>query len=191
MANVVVDFADDAAPRQDTTDPSGHYHFISLAPGTSFSLTFNQVDNPQLAPTAEVASLAWIEGTLPVGSNIIQLPDFEISLNINNILFEPQSPADGAAYSAAAIGQSNPIQFNWTVYNQAVSYYVELGLNGNDQPYWSSNDTTQTSVMWDGILDDGSHISQGGWWWRVAATKSLGNYTLVVYTQQRHIIFIP
>lgn len=48
-----------------------------------------------------------------------------------------------------------------------------------------------TNMMWNGTLDDGTHISQGAYWWRVAATKSLGNYVQVIFTQQSDIQFTP
>jgi hypothetical protein len=45
--------------------------------------------------------------------------------------------------------------------------------------------------MWNGTLDDGTHISQGAYWWRVAVTKSLGNYVLDIFSQQFDILFNP
>jgi hypothetical protein len=191
IPNVVVDFEDDVAPRSDTTDSGGHYSFITLAPGTTFSLTFNQGDNPHLTPTSEVASLARIEGNLPTGVNIIDLPDLEVSINLNRMIFELQTPIDGATFSAAAISPSNPIQFTWSLYNQGGSYHVELGPNGRNDPIWTSSQLASTSLMWNGTLDDGSHISEGAYWWRVAGTKSLGNYVLVIFTKRLDILFNP
>lgn len=191
VANVVVEFADDVGPRQATTNPGGHYWFITLAPGTDFTLKFHQSDNPNLTPTSEVASLAWIEGTLPTGVNIIDLPDFDVSIDLNGMIFELQNPADTDSYSASSISTSNPIQFIWSLYNQGGSYHIELGPNGSDEPIWTSSQLASTNYMWNGTLDDGSHISQGRYWWRVAATKSLSNYVLVIFTQQFHISFTP
>ncbi len=191
VANVVVVFADDVTPRQGSTDQGGHYRFITLAPGVNFSLTFNQADNLRLTPTAEVASLAKVEGTLPTGVNIIDLPDFEVSLNLSGSLFELQSPTDGAAYSASAISTSNPIQFNWSLYPLGGTYQVQVGSSTSDIPAFSSSQLAATSYMWNGTLDDGSHITQGTYWWRVAVTKSLGNYVVVIYTQQFDLVFNP
>jgi hypothetical protein len=191
VANVVVEFADDVAPRQATTNPSGHYWFITFAPGVNFTLTFKQSDNLRLTPTPQVASLAWIEGTMPTGVNIIDLPDLEVSINLNGIAFELLSPADGSTYSASSISTSNPIQFNWSLYSQGGTYMVQLGPNSSDVPIWSSSQLSSTSYMWNGTLNDGTHISQGSYWWRVSVTKSLGNYILVVFTQQFHIQFNP
>jgi hypothetical protein len=193
VANVVVEFADDIAPRQATTNPSGHYWFITLAPGANFTLTFNQSDNPRLTPTPEIASLAWIEGTLPTGVNIIDLPDFEVSINLSGMFFELFAPVNGSTFSASVISASNPIPFTWSLYSQGGTYMVQVGPDGSDVPIWSSNQLAATNYnyMWNGTLDDGTHITQGTYWWRVAATKSLGNYVLVIFTQQFHIQFNP
>jgi hypothetical protein len=191
VANVVVEFADNSAPRQAHTNPGGHYWFITLAPGTNFTLTFKQSDNLRLTPTSEVASVARITGTLPTGVNIIDLPDFEVSIYLNGNLFELQTPADGNSYSATAISASNPLQFDWSLYSQVGTYMVQLGPNGSDVPIWSSSQLAPTNYMWNGTLDDNTHITQGSYWWRVFVTKSLGNYSLIVFTQQFHIQFNP
>ena len=191
VPNAVVWFEDDVAPRQTTTDQGGHYTFITLAPGTHFTLTFDQHDNPQLTPADEVTSFAWIEGTLPTGAETIQIPDFEISLNLNQMLYELQSPVDGATFSAQFISPSNPIQFVWTLYAFGGSYHVELGPNNSDSPSWSTSQLAATSTMWNGTLDDGTHITEGAYWWRVAVTDSLGNYVLNLFTQLSDILFNP
>ena len=191
VANVLVEFQDDVAARQAFTNLGGHYWFTSLAPGTTFTLAFNQTDNPQLTPAPEIASLAWIEGSLPTGINIIDLPDFEVSLNLSGMIFELQTPVDGATYSAAVISSSNPIQFVWSLYSQGGSYHVELGPSGSNEPIWTSSQVASTNFMWDGTLDDDTHISNGTYWWRVAVKKSLGNYVAVIYAQQSDILFNP
>ncbi len=191
VANVVVGFEDDVAPRQSTTNPTGHYWFTTLAPGTTFSLTFHQRDNTQLNPASGITSLARIRGTLPIQANIIDLPDFEISINLNGMIFELQTPMDGAAYSASVISSSNPIQFIWTLYSLGGSYHIEIGSQGSDQPLWTSSQIASTNYMWDGTLSDGTHITQGTYWWRVAVTKSLGNYVVVIFTQPWDLVFNP
>jgi hypothetical protein len=165
--------------------------FTTLATGTTFSLTFRQKDNPPLAPLVEISSLAWIEGTLPSTGNPIDLPDFEISLNLNALLFEPVSPTDGVTYSASVISPANLIPFDWTLYSLGGSYHIELGALGSDQRLWHSSQLSSLYYMWDGTLDDGTHITQGTYWWRVAVTKSLGNYVVVIFSQPRDITFIP
>ncbi len=189
VANVLIRFADDAAPRQATTIQGGHYSFTTLAPGTSFTLSFEQADNPNLSPPGEVTSLARIEGTLPTGVNPIDLPDLEISVNLNGLLFEPETPINGSSYPASVINAANPVQFIWALYSLGGSYHIELGPSNSDQPIWTSNAIFTNNFNWDGILTDGSHITQGTYWWRVSVTKSLGNYVAVIFTQPFIISF--
>jgi hypothetical protein len=191
VVGATVEFKDDVAPRQSTTDQKGYYSFITMAPGTEYKLSFNQDDNPQLVPAAHVTSLAWIEGTLPTTANPIILPDLEISLKLEDVLFELQAPIDGATYSASAISSSNPIQFIWTLYNPGGSYHVELYSFFSDQPIWTSNQTGLTNSMWDGTLEAGSHITEGNYWWRVAVTRSAGNNVVLIFTQPLDILFSP
>lgn len=189
VANVVVTFADDTAPRQSITNPAGHYSFTTLAPGASFTLTFNQSDNPGLTPPAEIASMIIVEGTLPTSVNPIDIPDIELSLNLGGVLFEPQTPTDGTSFVASVINSANPVQFIWSLYSLGGSYHVELGPAGSDTPVWASPLITPNSYMWDGTLTDGTHITPGTYWWRVSVTRSFGFYVEVVYTQQIDIIF--
>lgn len=191
VANAVVEFKDDVAARRSSTNQSGHYWFTTLAPGTAFSLTFNQSVNPQMTPAASLTSLAWIEGTLPLGVNPIDMPDFEISINLNGMLYSLESPVDGATYSASHINDSSPIPFVWSIYNLGGSYHIELGPNGSTQPSWTSSELSSTHYMWDGTLDNGNHIAQGAYWWRVAAKRSLSNYVIVISTQPWDIVFNP
>ena len=191
MPNVVIRFEDDTPQRQSSTNAGGHYSFITLAPGSNFLLTFKQSDNRGLTPVTEITFLALIKGTLPTAVNPIDIPDLEISINQGGMLFALSSPVDGAAYPAGAINSSNQLQFSWSLYSQGGSYSVELGPNGVDQPTFVSGQQAATSYMWDGTLTDGTHIIAGDYWWRVAVTKSLGNYVLVIYTQQFDISFNP
>jgi len=189
VANVVVQFFDDDPPRRENTNSSGVYWFTTLAPGTTFYLEFQQAENPGLTPPQNIASIAWMQGTLPIGVEIINLPDLEISKNLEGMSFELQSPADGATQSAAAISQLNPIQFNWTLYNQGEAYYVEMGPYGSEDVIWTSDETTSTNLMWDGILGSGNHITEGAYWWRVGVSKNLGSYNVHVFTQVWDIVF--
>jgi hypothetical protein len=190
--NVSVEFKDDVAPRRSSTNHDGYYWFTSLAPGTAFSLTFDQAGNPALSSAINITSLAWLEGTLPTNiSPIITLPDLEISIDLDDIFFELQTPTDGAAYSSAVISSSNKIQFIWNPYTSGGPYHVELGPHGSDQPIWTSSQDTSLYTFWDGKLDNGNHITQGTYWWRVAITRPLGNYTEVIFTQPWDIQFNP
>jgi hypothetical protein len=191
VANVKVSFSDDNPPRQGVTDQGGHYWFITLAPGTNFILQFSRVDNPQLTPAQQIAPLAWIEGNLPTGDEIITITDLEVSLNLEGVLFESQTPVDGTTYSATYINSNNPLQFNWTLYSQGEYYFIELGASGSDEPIWISDDTDLTSLMWDGTLDNGNHVSEGTYWWRVGVRKSLEYLKLIVFTADKDLLFNP
>ncbi len=191
MPNVVIRFEDDTPQRQSSTNAGGHYSFVTLAPGSNFLLTFKQSDNLGLTPAAEITSLALIKGTLPTAVNPIDIPDLEISINQSGMLFALLSPVDGVAYPAGAINASTPLPFSWSLYNQGGSYSFELGPNGVDQPTFITGQQAATSYLWDGTLTDGTHITAGNYWWRVAVTKSLGNYVLVLYTQPFDITFNP
>ncbi len=189
VANVKVEFKDDVEPRSSVTNAGGHYWFITLAPGTAFTLTFNQDDNAQLTPPGEIAALAYIEGNLPSGVNIITLPDIEISLNPNGSSFELQTPVDGTTYSAAAISGNNPVPFVWTSYSPGGTYRIELGPQGSDQPVWTSAQLSPTSYMWDGTLTDGSHITPGDYWWRVVVSLNANGDLITIYTHPWELTF--
>jgi hypothetical protein len=191
VANVILNFTDDAAPRQAITGLGGHYTFRTLAPGTNFTIVFKQSQNPSLTPPGDIASMARIEGTLPIGANPISIPDLEISIFLNGIDYGLQNPVDGAAYSASAINANNPLQFLWSLYAGGGAYHIELGPNGSDVPAWTSSLIASSSYYWDGTLDNGSHITQGTYWWRVSVTRSLGNYVEVIYTQPFDLLFNP
>jgi hypothetical protein len=191
VPNVVVSFTDDNPSRLSTTNSGGHYFFTTLAPGTSFTLQYTRADNPQIIPAAQVASLAWIVGTLPTGVNEIDLPDLDLSLNINGNLFELDTPVDGAAFSAAAIGPNNPLEFVWTSYEQGEYYFVELGLAGDDTPLWTSDTTAATDIMWNGTLESDDHVSEGAYWWHVGVKKTVGAFDMFIFTPNNDLIFNP
>ena len=191
VEDVKVTFADDVAPRQSLTNPGGHYSFTTLAPGTSFSLTFKSSENPDLTPQTEISSLIVLEGTLPTGVDPIDFPDLDISININGDIFLLLVPEDGDSTSASAINDTNYLQYVWSLYTLGGSYHVELGRSGSDDPIWTSPTVNDTNYMWDGTLDDTSHITQGTYWWRVSVTRALGNYSVIIYTQPYDIVFTP
>jgi hypothetical protein len=191
LAGITVEFRDDQPARTAVTDSEGRYWFKTMAIGADFTLTFDQTANPQLTTSTPIAYIALMYGYLPAGSQVISLPDLEISLVLNGQTFEATSPADGAAYSAATITSANPVPFVWTAYNQADMYYVELTTAETDEILWGSENTTSTTVMFDGTLDDGTNISAGSYRWLVAASRPTGNYRLVVYTRPRSLLVNP
>jgi hypothetical protein len=191
VAGVSVSFRDDQPPRSFTTDSQGRYWFTTYAIGVDFLLAFEQSANTQFSSATPIASTALLYGYLPSGSTVITLPDLEISLVLNGQSFEPTTPLDGAAFSAANITSANPIQFVWTTYNQTEYYYVELSPSASDEILWGSENTTSTNAMFNGNLDDGTQISAGTYRWFVAANRTINNYSLVIYTQPRNLVINP
>ncbi len=191
IAGVSVSFRDDQPTRSSLTDAQGHYWFTTYAIGVDFLLSFEQRNNPQYSPTTLFASTALLYGYLPSGSSVITLPDLEISLVLNGQSFEPALPIEDATYSSTVITSANPIQFTWTSYYQAVFYYVELSPSDNDLLLWGSENATSTNVMFNGTLDDGTHIAAGTYDWFVAANRAVNDYTLTVYTPPRSLVINP
>jgi hypothetical protein len=191
VAGVTVSFRDDQPSRSAITDSQGRYWFTTYAIGVDFLLSYEQAANPQVTPATSIASAVSLYGYLPSGTTLITLPDLEISLVIAGQSFEPTTPLSGATFSVANITAANPIQFVWTTYNQAQDYYIELCQADNDAILWGSENTTSTNVMFDGILDDSTHITAGSYNWYVAANRVLNDYTITVYTQPRSLVVIP
>ncbi len=191
VAGVTVSFRDDQPSRSAITDSQGRYWFTTYAIGVDFLLSYEQAANPQITPATSIASAVSLYGYLPSGTTLITLPDLEISLAIAGQSFEPTTPLSGATFSVANITAANPIQFVWTTYNQAQDYYIELCQADNDAILWGSENTTSTNVMFDGILDDSTHITAGSYNWYVAANRVLNDYTITVYTQPRSLVVIP
>ncbi|HSQ16279.1 MAG TPA: carboxypeptidase regulatory-like domain-containing protein [Anaerolineales bacterium] len=188
LAGVVVSFRDDQPTRTAVTDAQGRYWFTTLAIGIDFVLTFEQSTNPQLASSTQIASTALIYGYLPTSGTVVNLPDLEISVVLNGQTFEPTSPVDGAVFSAANL---TTIQLVWTAYPQVEYYYAELSRIDTDELLWGSENTTSTTVMFDGNLDDGTKITAGSYYWVVAANRPSGDYYLTIYSQLRDIVINP
>lgn len=191
VAGVSVTFRDDQPARSAVTDPQGRYWFTTYAIGVDFLLTFEQAANTQYTPSTPIAFTAGLSGYLPAASSVITLPDLEISLLISGLSFELTTPLNGATFSVPNITAANPIQFVWTTYNQAQEYYVELCQADNDVILWGSANTTSTNVMFDGILDDNTHIVAGSYTWYVAANRDLSGMTLTVFAQPRSLVVVP
>lgn len=191
LAGITVEFRDDQPVRTAVTDAEGRYWFKSFAIGANFTLTFIQAANPQLSTSTQIASTALLYGYLPSGSQIITLPDLEVSLVVNGQIFEASTPLDGAAFNTTNITPANPIQFVWTTYSQADYYYVELTIPETDELIWSSENTTSTNTMFNGTLDDNTHITAGSYYWMVAASRPTGGYQLIAYTHPHTLIINP
>jgi hypothetical protein len=171
-----------------TTDADGHYTFDIVSLEGAFSVVFAQEWNTQLYTTDQVASWAWLDGVAPSDVLTIELPDLEISLEVNSQTFGQVTPAAGASSSAGQISPENPLRFEWTPYPGAMRYWVDLGRENAVTPVWQSYLTLFTSTSFNGILDDGNTITAGAYWWSVGAQKQISIYKLTVYGYPRLLI---
>jgi hypothetical protein len=160
-----------------TTDAQGAYTFEDAAiAATGFNVLFAQEWNEQY-DVGQVASWAWLGPVTISGGATVELPDFEISL----LGFEQVNPDSGASISAGQISAQNPLIFEWAPYPGASAYWVDL-TQGNDlDRVWQSALVEPTSMAFDGMLDNGSHITADIYWWGVGARKDMGDYQMTVY----------
>ena len=146
--------------------------------GTGYNVLFAQEWN-EAYEVDEAITWGWI-GPVPVrGGATATVPDLEISL----LGFEPVSPRPGISFVASNVSPEEPIEFEWEAYPGATCYWVDL-LYGEDQErVWQSPlvEDTDTTVPFDGTLDDGEQIEPGAYWWGVGAQRAVGAYTLTVY----------
>ena len=170
---------------QTVSGADGTYTFANLtATDEGYNLVFAQEWNTQYA-LDQVISWGWL-GSIPVADgNVVQMPDFDISL----LGFEPTTPAANASFSA--ISSSNPIQFTWVPYPQANRYWVDLAHGQDQNIVWQSSIAQSTSISFDGILANGSQIQPGEYWWGVGARRDLGAYKLTVYGYLPVFLVVP
>ena len=174
-----------------TTDAEGYYAFNAVSLDGNFSVTFAQEWNAQLS-AGSVASWAWLDGFAPSGDLTFELPDLEISLEVESQRFAQMAPADGASFSAGQLSCQNPIRFEWTPYPDAMHYWVDLGVEGEDTPVWQSSLLFPTSYSFCGTLSDGSSIEAGAYWWNIGVQKEAGSvYRLTAYGHPWSLIIDP
>jgi len=170
-----------------TTNANGRYAFDSASLEGTFNVVFAHEWNAQRYTADQVASWAWLEGAAPSDDTGIQLPDLEISLEVNSERFEQVEPAAGASFSAGQISPRTPLTFEWTPYSGA-GYWVDLGREGETGPVWKSLLTSLTSISFNGTLNDETSITAGTYWWSVGAQKQMGAFKLFVYGWPRALI---
>jgi hypothetical protein len=163
-----------------TTGADGAYQFDVDWPDAEFSVVFSLDSNPQLSPRGDYVSWSWIES---IFIGYTTMPDLEISTTPAGTLFSQTSPANGSYYSTAQITAANPLTFEWTAYPQAEEYWVDLGLDGNDFPLWSSDAVATRFVDFDGTLINSARISQGTYWWAVGSIRTTNDFRILTYTQ--------
>ena len=160
-----------------TAAADGVYTFSNLpASDGGYNVLFAQEWNTGYG-TDQVISWGWI-GPVGMGpGEVAELPDFEISL----LGFGPVSPGPDDPFSAAELGSGNPIIFEWTAYPQALTYWVDFAWGEEEELVWQSGFVQDTSVAFDGTLDDGTAAQAGGYWWGAGARRELGTFTLTLY----------
>ncbi len=162
-----------------TVKPDGSYVFSNVHPSSQgYSLVFAQEWNTQYE-VGEVISWGWIGPVAVDGDIDVQLPDFDISPQE----FGQVSPEPNAAVSATALSPARPLQFEWTEYPRAITYWVDLaqGEEDNQQVVWQSPLRQGDSLFFDGTLGDGGRIQIGDYWWGVGARDDSGPYPVTVY----------
>ncbi len=155
----------------------GVYVFPDLDPSSEgYNVVFAQERNAQYS-IDQVASWGWIGPIAVEDGKVIEVPDFEISLQG----FEKINPEPNASFSAAALSSENPILFEWTAYPQADTYWVDLARGEEQEVVWQSTRVQATSLAFDGRVGNGTHIQPGEYWWGIGARRELGPYLLTVY----------
>ncbi len=172
------------------TDVDGCYAFPSTSVQGTFSVVFAQEWNAQLV-NPKIASWVWFEGMALVKGLAVEMPDLDISLEINSQYFRQSAPAEGVSISGDQISYNTPLLFEWSTYYGASSYWMDLGRLGETTPLWKSPTLYTDSVEFYGMLDDGSRIYEGSYWWSVGAQKQVGVYEFTVYSPPRSLVIVP
>jgi hypothetical protein len=161
-----------------TVAADGVYAFDNLpASAGGYNVLFAQESNTDYYGTDQVISWGWIGPVVMGSAEVVELPDFEISL----LGFGPASPEPDDPFSAAELGSDNPIIFEWTAYPHAETYWVDLVKGVEEELVWQSGFIEDTSVLFDGTLDDGTSVQAEEYWWGAGARRELGAFTLTLY----------
>jgi hypothetical protein len=160
-----------------TVGADGVYVLPDLDPSSEgYNVAFAQEWNAQYS-IDQVVSWGWIGPIAVEDGEVIEVPDFEISLQG----FKKINPEPNASFSATALSSENPILFEWTAYPQADTYWVDLVRGEEQEMVWQSTRVQATSLAFNGRVGNGTHIQPGEYWWGVGARRALGPYLLTVY----------
>ena len=163
------------------TDFNGCYTFQAIfAPG-KFSVAFSHQSNSQITGP-NIVHWAWLDGVLLDTGITLTLPDLDISLEINSQHFTPISPTDGASIAIDQISLENPLLFEWQPYDDASSYWVDLGLLDDTVPVWQSTKLRTNLAEFYGNLDGTGYIQAGSYWWSIGCQTRIDVYNFIVYT---------
>lgn len=170
-----------------TIGADGVYTFADLPPSSSgYNVLFAQEWNEQY-DIKKVVSWGWIGPVAVASDAVVQLPDFELSLQG----FAQVNPPPHAAVSAANISGGNPLEFEWTDYPLAETYWVDLAQGDRQDIVWQSALVQATSLTFDGKVAGGKSIQPGDYWWGVGARRRLGSYTASVYGYLPELKVLP
>jgi len=178
-ADVVLGLEDQTYNRvaEITVGADGAFTFSNVpASDSGYNVVFSQKANPQYQ-IEQVISWGWLGPISLTAGEIIELPDFDISL----LGFGQTAPAPNATFSAANISAAAPIVFEWNAYPQASAYWVDLTQGEEQNVFWQSPAVQLNRYSFDGAVANGQRIQPGEYWWGVGAIRQLGPYKLTVY----------
>jgi hypothetical protein len=162
-----------------TVGVNGEYEFADVAPSSQgYTVAFAQTWNTTLFEVEEVISWGWLSEVRVAANQTVQLPDLDIA----PLGFGPQSPEPNEARPVDTIDFERPLRFEWAAYPQANFYWVDLAIGDEQNVVWQSDPTDETEVEFLGVLNDGSTVTAGEYWWGVGAQRQVGGYTLTVYS---------
>jgi hypothetical protein len=173
-----------------TSAADGAYKFESGYTNKEYSIVFALGSNPQLTPASNYVAWSWIEGIL-LGD--IEAPDLEISSVLDGATFEQISPANGSSYSAEQISSETPLNFEWASYPQAEQYWVDIKLENDEDYFWSSIETLETNVDFDGDSNFAPYhkITPGTYWWAVGSLRVIPGFRILAYTHNWTLVITP
>ena len=170
-----------------TVGIGGAYQFTDLpASDVGYNVTFSWARNQTYDPSAVIA-WGWI-GPVPYdGQSALQLPDLEIAL----LGLEPVQPEPDTTYSAASISAAAPLSFSWSPYPRAERFWVDIQAGPALESVWRSQFVQEPFTEFDGLLDDGSRIQPGVFWWAVGSQITLDGYRFTVSGQRNGLRIRP
>jgi hypothetical protein len=155
----------------------GVYEFQDVPPSTDgYNVTFGWQYN-QSYGLDEVIAWGWIGPVAFDGRSALQLPDLEIGL----LGPEHLQPEPDTSRSATSISSATPLAFVWSPHPTATRYWVDILSGATLERAWHSGFTESTSTNFEGLLDDGSRIQPGIYWWAVGGQSTREGYRLTVY----------
>jgi hypothetical protein len=171
-----------------TVGPDGRYSFSGIPPSdTGYNVVFAQEVNESQYTIDQVVSWSWIGPIKVASGDVIELPDFEISLSD----WRPTEPAPEASFSVAGISAQNPMRFEWTPYVTQATYWIDLVAGDSQLLIWQSEPVEETSATFEGILTSGESISPGQHWWGVGGYFAVGAYAQTVYGYWSTFTVVP